>query len=207
VATGDSTYHTRPSLVVRVRDPGDREAWTAFVALYGPLVYGYGRRKGLGHQDAEDVAQAVFAQVAVAMRSFTYRPEVGRFRDWLGAAARNAVYRFLRKASREARGRGGDGDDVLDRIEDRGEDADWAAEFTAHVLQAALARCRPHFEADTWRAFELVWLEKQPATRAAEELGRPLDWVYVAKSRVLKRLWEEVRELADDAPLGLAGPD
>ncbi len=200
----ESALHTRPSLLLRIRDPGDGEAWANFVALYGPLVYNYSRRKGLGHQDAEDVTQRVFAQVAQSIRNFAYQPERGRFRDWLGAAARHEAGRFLKKASSQARAAGGDqGDGGLDQAEARGEDTAWNEEFTAYVLRVALERCRPHFEADTWRAFELVWLENQVAAHAAQELSRPIDWVYVAKSRVLKRLAEEVQELADDAPLSL----
>ena len=78
-------------------------------------------------------------------------------------------------------------------------DTAWTAEFNAHMLQVALERCRPRFEAATWRAFERVWLEHRPAAQVAREMGQPIDWVYVAKSRVLKQLWQEVQELADDA--------
>ena len=65
-----------------------------------------------------------------------------------------------------------------------------------HVTQS-----RPHFTDTTWRAFELVWVEGVPATDAAARLAEPLDRIYVAKSRVLKRLQAAVRELADDAVL------
>jgi DNA-directed RNA polymerase specialized sigma24 family protein len=41
-----------------------------------------------------------------------------------------------------------------------------------------------------------------PAAETAEQLGVPIDAVYVAKSRVLKRLREEVTLLAEDLPLG-----
>jgi hypothetical protein len=38
------TPPTRPSLLVRIRDPRDDAAWAEFVDIYGPLVYDYGRR-------------------------------------------------------------------------------------------------------------------------------------------------------------------
>ena len=43
--------------------------------------------------------------------------------------------------------------------------------------------------------------EHRPAAEVAREFGRPIDWVYTAKSRVLKQLWQEVQDLADDAAL------
>ena len=43
---------TRPSLLVRIRDPRDREAWGQFVEIYAPLVYEMARRRGLQDADA-----------------------------------------------------------------------------------------------------------------------------------------------------------
>jgi RNA polymerase sigma-70 factor (ECF subfamily) len=68
-------------------------------------------------------------------------------------------------------------------------------------LATALERSRPHFEEQTWRAFELAWLEKRTAAEVAELLKVPIDRVYVAKSRVLERLQQEVQELAEDSSL------
>jgi RNA polymerase sigma-70 factor, ECF subfamily len=59
---------------------------------------------------------------------------------------------------------------------------------------------RPHFEEKTWRAFERVWLDSRSAEETGADLGLPIDAEYVAKSRVLKRLRQEVLELAEDCP-------
>jgi RNA polymerase sigma-70 factor (ECF subfamily) len=202
MADASSQPATRPSLLLRLRDPRDAEAWRTFVHTYGPLVYGECRYRGLAHDDAEDVTQKVFGRVVTGIRTFDYQPEVGRFRDWLGTLVRNEINRHLGREARTPDGRAATGAEaVLDGVPDRGEDGAWAAAFNARLLQVALERARPHFEAPTWRAFELVWIEDRPAAEVARELGQPLDWVYVAKSRVLKRLWQEVRELADDVPL------
>ncbi len=78
-----STMETKPSLLVRVRDPLDAEAWQTFVALYAPLVYRFLRRRSLQDADAADLTQEVMGEVSRAIRSFEYHPERGRFRDWL----------------------------------------------------------------------------------------------------------------------------
>jgi RNA polymerase sigma-70 factor (ECF subfamily) len=197
-----SALHTRPSLLLRLRDPADAKAWTTFVDVYGPLVYNHARRRGLRHEDAEDVTQKVFARVSGAIRAFDYQPDIGRFRDWLGTVVRNEVNRFLAKENKSIRATGELGDaNVFDKCAAPAADTEWAAEFHAHVLQVALTRCRPRFEEPTWRAFERVWLEHRSAAEVAREFGQPIDWVYTAKSRVLKQLWQEVEELADDAAL------
>ena len=79
-------------------------------------------------------------------------------------------------------------------------DSGWNEDFNAEVLRVALNRIRHHFEPATWRAFERVWLENQRAAVVAAELRIPIEVVYTAKSRVLKRLEEEVRILAEDLP-------
>jgi RNA polymerase sigma-70 factor (ECF subfamily) len=190
---------------VRLRDPRDTQAWGTFVDVYGPLVYGQCRRGGLAHEDAEDVTQEVFARVSKAIHAFTYQPEVGRFRTWLGTLVRNEVRRLFEKKGRGVGAAGGPANDqALDEVAGGTEDTAWNAAFNAHVLHTALARTRPHFEEATWRAFEMVWLENRPAVEVSRDLGQPVDFVYVAKSRVLKRLWQEVRELADDSVLAAA---
>jgi DNA-directed RNA polymerase specialized sigma24 family protein len=116
----------------------------------------------------------------------------------MGTVVSNEVSRFFRKQGRAF----ANADvDELARVEGRGEATSWEDDFTAHVLQEAINRTRPHFEPETWRAFELVWFEHRPAAQVAETLGHPIDWVYGAKSRVLKQLWEVVQELAEDSPI------
>jgi RNA polymerase sigma-70 factor (ECF subfamily) len=197
----DSGTPTRASLLLRLRNPRDAEAWRTFVDVYGPLVYGHCRRRGVEHNDAEDLMQKIFAQVMQSIRAFDYQPNLGRFRDWLGTIVRNDIGRFFRQRGREVARSASAEADPLQQVAGRGEDTSWNEEFQAHVLRVALARSQPHFEADTWRAFELVWLEHQSAADVARQLNRPIDFVYVAKSRVLKQLWKEVQELAEDAPL------
>ena len=193
---------TRPSLLLRIRDPRDAEAWKTFVDIYGRLVYRHCRGRGLSHENAENVTQEVFAQVSQSIRGFDYQPDLGRFRHWLGTVTRNEINRFFKKEGRAVHGRGGIEDEQgLENAVSRGEDTAWTEEFNAHLLETALARSRPHFEEQTWRAFELVWLEKRPAVQVARELKVPIDRVYVAKSRVLERLQQEVQELAEDSIL------
>ncbi len=188
---------TRPSLLIRIRDPQDRDAWDVFVETYAPLIYGYARRVGLQDADAADIGQEVLSEVARCIRSFEYQPDRGRFRDWLGTLVRRKISRFLKKKGREP------ADAADGEASEPGPgpaDAGWIDTFNARILTAAMERARPHFEPATWRAFERVWLEDRRAGDVAAELALPIEKVYTAKSRVLKRLEEEVRILAEDVP-------
>ena len=191
---------TPPSLLLRIRNARDAEAWQTFVDLYGPLIYHQARRLALQSADAADVTQEVLVEVARCIRNFTYQPERGRFRDWLATLTRRKLARFFTRKNRVVGEAGtAEGDGALEDCEERA-DPEWTAEFNARVLRAALERARPHFTPANWQAFELVWLENRPAAEVAREVGLALEVVYVAKSRVLKRLEEEVRLLAEDVP-------
>jgi RNA polymerase sigma-70 factor (ECF subfamily) len=194
----------RPSLLFRLRDPRDADAWRIFVETYTPLVYAYCRRRGLQASDVADVTQDVMAQVLRSISDFSYAPERGRFRDWLGAVTRTKLLRFLSRNGRAAKGGDAANYELFREVEDPDSDTLWNEGFQARVLEVAMQRSRPDFEETTWRIFERAWIQGQPAPQVARELGVPTESVYVAKSRVLKRLREEVVALAEDCPLLLA---
>jgi RNA polymerase sigma-70 factor (ECF subfamily) len=194
-----SVSTTHSSLLLRIRNPKDGDAWQTFAEVYTPLVYGYCRRCGLQEADAADVTQEVLACVARSIKHFDYDPARGRFRDWLGTTARNELSRFVKRRQR-LNCRLPFADELL-RLESADSDPVWVDHFHSHVLDVALERVRLEFEPATWRAFERVWLDRMGAAKAAADLGIPIDKVYVAKSRVLKRLREEVVLLAEDIPL------
>jgi RNA polymerase sigma-70 factor (ECF subfamily) len=203
----DSEFVTRASLLVRLRDVADSASWQTFVDTYGPLLHHYCRRRGLQDADAADVAQETLLEVVRAIRTFEYQPDVGRFRDWLGTLVFRRLARFYERQGRRETPVGGDvATEGLRQMPAPAADPEWNDEFNAQLLRVALERVQPHFEPMTWRAFERVWLESRPAAEVARELGTPIHRVYRAKSRILKRLEDEIRTLAEDTPLLGAGP-
>ena len=192
---------TKPSLLLRIRDAGDTLSWGEFTEVYAPLIRGYCLRRGLQDADAADVSQEVLSQVARSIGTFEYEPGRGRFRDWLGTVTRHKIVRFLEVKGRNVQA--GWGDLSAAEFATRGDDPEWSSAFHARVLESALVRIRDEFESTTWEAFERVWGGDRPAPEVARSLNMTIDAVYAAKSRVLRRLREEVLVLADDLPCGL----
>ncbi len=79
---------TSASLLERLRQPGQEEAWTRFVELYSPLIYYWGRRTGLQAQDASDLVQDVFTLLLKKLPEFEYDRKQS-FRGWLRMVTRN----------------------------------------------------------------------------------------------------------------------
>jgi RNA polymerase sigma factor (sigma-70 family) len=196
---GDDPMETRPSLLLRIRDEADAASWSLFVGTYAPLIHRFARRGGLQDADAADLTQEVLAQVARSIRSFDYCAERGRFRDWLGTVTRRRIWEALARLRVGPRGAGEEAV-AAEELAGPGPDPEWEDEFNAQVLRAAIEQIHAHFEPTTWRAFERAWVDDRPAGEVADELGVPVDAVYVAKSRVLKRLREQVLLLAEDLP-------
>src|SRR6478672_2130057 len=95
---------TRLSLIVRLRDPADAEAWRTFIDVYAPAVFAFAKRNGLQAADASDITQEVCRNVSNAMRSFQYDADRGRFRGWLFGVVRNQLKMFRRTLARKPRG-------------------------------------------------------------------------------------------------------
>src|SRR5262245_37369790 len=189
---------TRPSLLVRLRDHDDQEAWRLFVDLYGPLIYGLARKRGLQDADAADLTQEVCRSVAGAVRKLDYDPARGSFRGWLYTVARRQLADFVDRQRRQAAGTGDSAVQALLEEQPAPEaEADWERDYERRVFAWAAEQVREHFRNNTWRAFWLTAVEGQ----SAEEAGRSLDMsagaVHVARSRVLARLKEVVRPLLE----------
>lgn len=191
---------TRVSLIARVCDPKDGVAWEQFAAVYLPMVRAYCVRRGLQEADAADVAQDVMAAVARSMADFEYDAGRGGFRNWLFTVTRNKLSAFVQqRGRRQDQGSGRTTiQEVLHQQPGAAEAEEWDHQYRQHLFEWAAKQARIEFEGATWRAFVLVAVEGRPAPEAAEALGVSLNAVYVAKSRVLARLRELVRSVAEE---------
>jgi len=190
---------TRASLLVRLRDPADADAWKEFARLYASVIYGFARKRGLQDADAADLMQEVLRSVASAVGRLDYDPRKGTFRGWLYSITRNKVYNFLEGRRRHPRGTGDS--NAHQRLEEHpGRDADaddWDKEYERKAFAWAADRVKGEFQPSTWQAFWHTAVDGQSAKDVGNRLGLSPGAVYVAKSRVLARLKEEIRQLSD----------
>lgn len=194
-----ATPSTHLTLLTRLQQGQDAEAWKFFVDLYTPLVYNFCRLRGLQDADARDVTQQVLANVHRFIEKFAYDPARGRFRNWLGVITLHEMRRHQRR-QRRARATGGQREERFNIAELAGAavDPDWIEEFNGYMFRIAMERIRPDFDREVWETFEKTWIGDLPPREAAGRLGRPVGWVYKARYRVLQRLRKELEFLTSD---------
>lgn len=190
----DDSPLTRASLLVQLRDGGNHGAWQEFMKLYGPIVYGFARKRGLQDADAADLMQEVMRSVSAAIGRLDYDRSQGTFRGWLFTITRNRVFNFLsaRRLRPQASGDTST-NQLLDShpVENDGADV-WEVEYQRRLAAIAMERVKKEFQESTWQAFWKTAVEGSSAAEVSKQIGMSTGAIYVAKSRVLARLKEEV---------------
>jgi RNA polymerase sigma-70 factor (ECF subfamily) len=191
---------TSASLLDRLSDRADSEAWSRLVELYSPLIRGWLKRYELSESDADDLSQTVLAAVVANLANFRHNGRVGAFRTWLRTIAVNTARQKFRLDRKAANSPGGSAFLAsLDELDDPGSGLSsvWDQAHDAHVLRTIMTWAEPEFEVKTWQAFRRQVLDEVRPKAVASELGISVNAVVIAKSRVLKRLRELSRGLID----------
>jgi RNA polymerase sigma-70 factor (ECF subfamily) len=192
--------HPTSTGLVRGLKVQDQQAWERLVRLYGPMVYRWGRQAGLQPADAADVGQEVFRAVARKVVDFHRDREGDTFHGWLRAITRNKIRDYMRgavgkpiRAVKNAHDLADVGSPQLGFEPTREEEA-----LEKRLLyQRAMYLIRGAFEDRSWQAFMRVVVDGRAPADAASELHMTLNAVYLAKSRILRRLREEFVGLLD----------
>ena len=189
---------TRMSLLYRVRDGRNDEAWEEFVGIYEPLVYRLARRRGLQDADAREVSQDVLVAVAGAIDRWEPTSGVGSFRAWLFRIARNLVINFLVAQQRRPTATGDT--NMLQLLDEQwtpsSDDSSlFDDELRRQLFRSAAQNVRPSFQVPTWEAFFRTCVGGEAIESVAKDLGLSVGSVYAARSRIIARLGKEVRRL------------
>ena len=189
---------TSLTLIDRARS-NDQDAWRRLVFLYAPLVAHWCRQRGIRREDADDVTQEVFRAVASRLAEFRRDREGDTFRGWLRAVAHSKAADWHRLQSRQlAEASGGThAGAVIHNVPDALENDDDDPQQLSDLYRRALELVRSEFEGRTWQAFWRVAVDGETTDAVARALGLSTASVRQAKSRVLRRLRQELGDLID----------
>jgi RNA polymerase sigma factor (sigma-70 family) len=181
-------------------------AWEFFDKRYRPLIAGYSVACfHLTRDEAEEAAQETLARFSIAFREGKYVRGKGRLRSWLMGMARHVALDTVRARRGEVRLSPSDSTTSGQPIvaESVGNEAVFANTWDreqGHVIAQMsweIVRGSSRFDERTLRAFELTALRDIPAQAAAAQCGMSVDEVYVAKTRVTRKLQQVEKDLRE----------
>jgi RNA polymerase sigma-70 factor (ECF subfamily) len=186
-------HTTSVSLLERLCRSPATNAWDRFVELYTPLLFYWARRLGLQESDAADLVQDIFTVLVEEVPRFRYEPGK-RFRGWLWTVT---VNRFREKRRRrDPTPQADEGVFALTTTPDDTAALD-EAEYRTYLVDRALRLMRAEFQPTTWQACWEYVVSGRSATEVAAELGITVNAVHLAKSRVMRRLRDELEGLLE----------
>jgi RNA polymerase sigma-70 factor (ECF subfamily) len=188
----DQPVETSLSWLGRLAVSGSDADWQKLVAVYGPLLREWFAHTGVPPADRDDLVQEVMLAVFRRVAEFERRGP-GAFRAWLRGIVTNQTRKFFRARKMypciDLDQLAGD-DSVLSRR--------WDREHDEHLAARALRAVEGDFSAQTWQAFRRQVFDHQSPAEVAAELGMSVNSVLLARSRVMKRLREELRGLIEE---------
>lgn len=187
----EDSYPTRPTLLERLKDTGDRESWQQFNDIYGRLIRGFALKAGLTETEADEVVQETLIAAARNLPEYRYDPAVCSFKTWLLNLSQWRVTDQFRKRLPTASARPAVSDSTrtatIDRVPDPGGsplEKLWDEEWRTKLLEAACERVKREVDARQWQIFDLYALKGWAARDVARALGVNLGRVYLAKHRL-----------------------
>jgi RNA polymerase sigma-70 factor, ECF subfamily len=186
---------TSRTLLDRLRDSHDAQAWHLWISVYQSWLRDWLERQGLQSADVDDVLQCVLMAVRQGLLAFDHNGRPGAFRAWLRTILARQVRLFWRKRRRQVE----PAPDWLDQLEDPASDLSrqWEQEHNEQLVRRVLGVIQKDFEPETWEVFRLLILEDLPAAEVAQRCDKTENAVYVIKSRVLSRLRQELGGLVE----------
>jgi RNA polymerase sigma-70 factor, ECF subfamily len=187
-------YTTSVGLLGQLQNQEASQPWVRFVELYTPLLhYWAARLPGIQEADASDLVQDVFLVLLTKLPALQYDPDQS-FRGWL----RTLLLNRWRDRARSREPAQSIPAALLDELASPGAgDEIVAMEYRQFLVGRALQLMETDFERSTWQACWQCAALGRPAAAVAQELGLTVAAVYLAKSRVLRRLRQELDGLLE----------
>ena len=194
-----SNEATRSSVLKAVADTENTAAWNRLFDLYAGFVFSMARHKGLKPEDADDIVQVVFADLARNLPTFKYDREKGRFRSYLTGLVNWRVVDRLKASKRDAELKA----NFWEEVKAVGGDDDFSErEWQAAAMKEVLRRMKPSVSPEHYAAFVASAVEGQDTDVVTKLYGISRDSLYQIRKRLTAKLHEKLAEVLDemDAP-------
>ena len=166
----------------------ENSAWEKFLKFYGPLITLRAQDYRLTPQETEELRQDLCVSIFTKGSLEAYDPTRSRFRDYLrGILAHRAIDIIRRRPPQIVT--------MAEPPVPQDDNECFEKEWRDFLLQKAVEEVQSRCDDLTFMAFQLHAWQGRPAKEVAEELGMTEQNVFLASSRITRRLREEVKRL------------
>ena len=188
---------TRSSVIKAVADTGNEPAWERMFDLYAGYIFSIARSKGMKPEDADDIVQTVFTDLARNLKTFQYDRTKGKFRSYLTGLVHWRIKDKLREGKRNS-----DLKDVLrNEIETTGVPANddfTEREWQQAALDEALRRIKQDVKPEHYAVFVASMIEGQDTETIMRLYGLGRDNIYQIRKRLGEKLRQTVNSVLSD---------
>ena len=198
---------TRQTLIQRLKDTENDDAWKEFYDFYWQLITGWAKRFGCSPTKADDVFQETMVCLLRKISSFEYDPDKGAFRSYLKTIVKGRCYDLFRKESRYIAASGDNSDNEqlnssLDLLSSENSESISLEDdniWLSSLVHQALRRVYGKVDQQTYKSFCMYVLEDYSVDEVSKRLGNlRTGTIYQQKSRVLKMLEKEFLILLEE---------
>ena len=203
----DDIRITRQTLIQRLKDTDNDDAWKEFYDFYWQSITGWARRFGCSPTKADDVFQETMVCLLRKMPTFEYDRGKGSFRSYLKTIVKGRCYDLFRKEKRYIAMSSDNNDsnplnsslDLLSSEKSESISLEDDNIWLSSLVQQALRRVYDKVDQPTYKSFCMYVLEDYSVDEVSKRLGDlRIGTIYQQKSRVLKMLEKEFLLLLED---------
>ena len=186
---------TRYTLIEKVREQGDQDAWELFTQTYQGYISAVLLKVGILAKDVGDIRQDILLKLWQELPKLDFQPNKGKFRTWLYTVVKNKAYTFMSKRGAEKKRvelyfsqneNGVEGREALNHLMDH--------EWKSYVTNLAFSRIEGAFQEQSIEIFRKS-MKGASVHDLSEQYGLKNNTIHRIKSRVKERLILEVNRV------------
>ena len=191
---------THESLLVRMQDIQDGQAWNQFHQYYRTLILNFARSRGCSGDMSQDVLQESMITLTKVMPNFRYDRVKGKFRTFLLTIVSSRIVDAFRRERKYQEWRTDDNEQTP-TLENTAEEwvsnweDDWEHEWQQHLLMHALDRVKKRVKPYIFESFRMYVLEQRPAAEVTASLDVSENTIYQHRRRIVSMLQQEVKAI------------
>ena len=203
---------TSETLIERIHDLEDQEAWDRLFQIYAPLIRIFAMERRCPNSSLDDVVQQTFVSLIKALAKSPYDKKKGKFRTLLYLLSRRQIYNvFNRQKNKGFVQSNTEYDNVINNLADsesvepcKSWDDHWENNLMARAYEQVKKNIRDHGDSMTLEIFESVFFEQLRAKDVAKMMsarygtGVKENKIYQDKSRVLAMWKHELKKLKEE---------